>query len=141
MGDKVGMSEATLLNMLNISPFTYGLIIVKVYDSGTIFDPFILDITDEELRQRFMIGVRNVAALSLKVGIPTMASAPHSLVNGMKNLLAVAAAQGVDVAFAEFLSAKLHRNHPAAYSPQLAEELEQGRPEEGECISTCSQRH
>ena len=24
-GDKVGASEATLLNMLNISPFTYGL--------------------------------------------------------------------------------------------------------------------
>ena len=26
-GDKVGASEATLLNMLNISPFTYGLVI------------------------------------------------------------------------------------------------------------------
>ena len=26
-GDKVGASEATLLNMLNISPFSYGLII------------------------------------------------------------------------------------------------------------------
>ena len=52
MGDKVGMSEATLLNMLNISPFTYGLVIVKVYDSGTVFDPFILDITDDELRAK-----------------------------------------------------------------------------------------
>ena len=51
-GDKVGMSEATLLNMLNISPFTYGLVIVKVYDSGTVFDPFILDITDDELRAK-----------------------------------------------------------------------------------------
>lgn len=27
MGDKVGASEATLLNMLNISPFSYGLVI------------------------------------------------------------------------------------------------------------------
>lgn len=27
IGDKVGPSEATLLNMLNISPFSYGLII------------------------------------------------------------------------------------------------------------------
>merc|ERR1712038_2034710 len=33
-GDKVGASEATLLNMLNVSPFTYGLIIEQVYDSG-----------------------------------------------------------------------------------------------------------
>merc|ERR1711864_14047 len=44
-GDKVGMSESTLLNMLKISPFTYGLIIQKVYDSGSVFDPEILDIT------------------------------------------------------------------------------------------------
>merc|ERR1719322_538182 len=33
-GDRVGMSEATLLNMLKISPFSYGLVISKVYDSG-----------------------------------------------------------------------------------------------------------
>ena len=31
-GQKVGASEATLLNMLNISPFSYGLIIQAVYD-------------------------------------------------------------------------------------------------------------
>merc|ERR1712219_36265 len=47
IGDKVGMSDSTLLNMLGISPFTYGLIIKKVYDSGTVFDPAILDITDD----------------------------------------------------------------------------------------------
>merc|ERR1711893_518670 len=47
-GDKVGASEATLLNMLKISPFKYGLIIEQVYDSGTIFDPAILDVTDED---------------------------------------------------------------------------------------------
>merc|ERR1711872_1094920 len=45
--DKVGASEATLLNMLKISPFTYGLIIQKVYDSGSVFSPEILDITDD----------------------------------------------------------------------------------------------
>merc|ERR1719382_547260 len=42
IGDKVGASEATLLNMLKISPFTYGLLIQKVYDAGSIFDPEIL---------------------------------------------------------------------------------------------------
>jgi len=98
-GDKVGMSEATLLNMLGISPFTYGLVVVKVYDSGTVFDPAILDVTDDDLRSRFMSGVMNVAALSLSIGYPTMASAPHSIVNGMKNLMAVAAM--TDITFKE----------------------------------------
>lgn len=90
-GDRVGMSEATLLNMLGISPFTYGLVVAQVYDSGTIFAPGILDITDEDLRARFSLGVRNVAAVCLKINYPTMASAPHSLANGMKNCLAIAA--------------------------------------------------
>lgn len=75
-GDKVGLSEATLLNMLKISPFTYGLIVQKVYDSGSVFDPEILDITTEDLQAKFMQGVATVAAVSLQIGYPTMASAP-----------------------------------------------------------------
>jgi large subunit ribosomal protein LP0 len=52
-GDKVGASDATLLNMLNISPFSYGLLVQMVYDSGTIFEPAILDIKPEDLRVKF----------------------------------------------------------------------------------------
>merc|ERR1712015_346579 len=86
------MSEATLLNMLKISPFSYGLVISKVYDSGSVFDPEILDITDADLLAKFASGVANVAALSLAINYPNVASVPHSIVNGMKNLLATAAA-------------------------------------------------
>src|ERR1700743_3626250 len=39
VGAKVGASEATLLNMLNISPFTYGMGIAQVYDHGQTFAP------------------------------------------------------------------------------------------------------
>jgi len=100
-GDRVGASEATLLNMLNISPFTYGLIIEQVYDSGTVFEPSILDITDDDLRKRFMEGVVNLACVSLAMGYPTIASVPHIIVNGFKNLLAIAAATEVEFKEAE----------------------------------------
>lgn len=53
-GEKVGASEATLLNMLGISPFTYGLVIEKIYDDGSMLDPEILDITNEQLQASFM---------------------------------------------------------------------------------------
>ena len=53
-GERVDASAATLLNMLNISPFTYGLVVQQVYDSGTVFEPKILDIKPEALRARFM---------------------------------------------------------------------------------------
>lgn len=101
VGDKVGASEATLLNMLNISPFSYGLIIEQVYDSGSIFSPNILDIKPEDLCAKFQAGVANIAAVSLSIGYPTIASAPHSIVNGFKNLLAVAAVTEVEFKEAE----------------------------------------
>lgn len=88
-GDKVGASDATLLNMLKISPFTYGLEIKQVYDQGSIYSPEVLDITPESIIQKFMAGVRNVAAVSLEIGYPTAASVPHSLVNSFKKLLAI----------------------------------------------------
>lgn len=117
-GDKVGMSEATLLNMLKISPFTYGLVVQKVYDNGSIFDPEILDICDDDLRAKFMDGVANVAALSLGIGYPTVASAPHSLVNGMKNLLAVAAA--TEITFKEAEMVKAFLENPDAFAAVAA---------------------
>uniref|UniRef100_A0A8D8ZXN3 60S acidic ribosomal protein P0 n=1 Tax=Cacopsylla melanoneura TaxID=428564 RepID=A0A8D8ZXN3_9HEMI len=95
-GDKVGPSEPPLLNMLNISPFSYGLIIKMVYDSGTIFEPKILDIKPEDLRIKFLEGVPPLASVCLSIGYPTVASVPHSIVNGFKNLLALAAATEVD---------------------------------------------
>ncbi|XP_073529501.1 large ribosomal subunit protein uL10 [Phyllobates terribilis] len=89
-GDKVGASEATLLNMLNISPFSFGLIIQQVYDNGSIYSPEVLDITEDTLRTRFLEGVRNVASVCLQIGYPTIASVPHSVINGYKRVLAVA---------------------------------------------------
>lgn len=103
-GDKVGASEATLLNMLNISPFSYGLLVEQVYDSGTIFAPEILDIKPEDLREKFMAGVANLASVCLSIGYPTVASAPHSIANGFKNLLAIAAV--TDVEFPEAATIK-----------------------------------
>lgn len=91
-GKRVGASEASLLNLLNISPFTYGLTIVQVYDNGQIFPVSILDITDEELVSHFVSAVNTIASISLAIGYPTLPSVGHTLVNNYKNLLAVAIA-------------------------------------------------
>jgi len=89
LGTKVGASEATLLNMLNISPFTYGMTVTQIYDNGTTFAPAVLDIEDSTLLGHLMEGIRRIAALSLQLNYPTLASIPHSLINGFKNLLAI----------------------------------------------------
>jgi len=117
-GDKVGMSEATLLNMLNISPFSYGLVVNQVYDNGAIFSPKVLDITEEDIKAKFMSGVANIAAVSLAIGYPTAASVPHSVVNGFKNLLAIAAE--TEVTFAEAEKLKAFLADPSAFAVAAA---------------------
>jgi len=117
-GERVGPSEATLLNMLNISPFSYGLQVQMVYDSGSIFEPKILDIKPEDLRAKFMAGVRNVAAVSLKIGYPTIASAPHSIINGFKNCLAVAAV--TDISFKQAETLKEFLKDPSKFAAAAA---------------------
>jgi len=89
-GDKVGSSEATLLQMLDIKPFQYGLQMIAVYDDGSVFDAEVLDITDEVILSKFGAGIANVASLSLGLNFPTAAAFPHVVINAYKNLLAIA---------------------------------------------------
>jgi len=140
LGEKVGASEATLLNMLNISPFTYGLQIEMVYDSGTVFDLAILDITDDDIRKRFLEGVRNISSVSLAINYPTLVSVPHSVINAFKNLLAIAVA--TDIEFKEAQSAKEFVKDPskfvvaapvaAAAAAPAAKKVEEKKVEEAE---------
>jgi large subunit ribosomal protein LP0 len=91
-GEKVGPSEATLLNMLNISPFTYGLSVISVYDDGNVFEPALLDITDDVLLERLQSGIQQIACLSLALKFPTVASVPHVLINTFKDVAAISLA-------------------------------------------------
>uniref|UniRef100_A0A2K6MDC8 60S acidic ribosomal protein P0 n=1 Tax=Rhinopithecus bieti TaxID=61621 RepID=A0A2K6MDC8_RHIBE len=106
-GDKVGASEATLLNMLNISPFSFGLVIQQVFDNGSIYNPEVLDITAETLHSRFLEGVRNVASVCLQIGYPTVASVPHSIINGYKRVLALSVEMDYTFPLAEKVKAFL----------------------------------
>merc|ERR1711962_1389968 len=118
VGDKVGSSEATLLQMLNIKPFEYGFDILHVYDSGSVFSPDILDITEADIRAKFCAGVANIAAISLNIGYPTIASVPHSIANGFKNLMAVAAV--TDIEFPEVEHLKAYLADPSAFAVAAA---------------------
>jgi large subunit ribosomal protein LP0 len=89
-GEKVGSSESALLAKLGIRPFSYGLVVTNVYDGGSVFSPEVLDLTDDDLVEKFASGVSMVASLSLALSYPTLAAAPHMFINGYKNVLAVA---------------------------------------------------
>lgn len=88
-GNRVTDSQAALLQKLNIKPFTYGLVPIKVYDNGSVFDVKVLDINETDLLAKFFGGVGVLAALSMELGLPNKASITHSINNAYKALLAI----------------------------------------------------
>jgi len=117
-GTRVGPSEATLLNLLNISPFTYGMTVVQIYDAGNVFSPEVLDIDESELIDRFLSGINTIAAISLALNYPTIVSVTHSLVNAYKNLLAISLA--TDYTFEAAEKIKEYLANPDAFVVEAA---------------------
>jgi len=142
-GTRVGTSEATLLNMLNISPFTYGMTVVQIFDQGNVFSPSVLDIDEKDLIDRFLSGIKTIAAISLALKYPTIVSVTHTLVNAYKNLIAVALVtdysfEGAEKikeilanpeAFAAAAAAAAPEAAPAAAAETKAEEKEEEKEE------------
>jgi large subunit ribosomal protein LP0 len=127
-GTRVGSSEATLLNMLNISPFTYGMSVVQIFDQGNAFAPSVLDVDEQELVDRFLSGIKSIAAISLALKYPTIVSVSHSLVNSYKNLLAIALATEYTFEGAE--KAKEYLANPEAFAAAAPAATESAAPTE-----------
>jgi len=89
-GEKVGASEATLLQKLKIKPFSYGLQIRQIFDDGAVYNPSVLDITPDAIGKKIADAATRIAALSLVIGYPTLPSVPHTLSRAFKNLLSIA---------------------------------------------------
>lgn len=117
-GDKVGSSEAALLAKLGIRPFSYGLIVLSVYDNGSVFSPEVLDMTEDDLMEKFAAGISMVTALSLAVSFPTLAAAPHMFINAYKNVLAVAVA--TEYSFPQADKVKEYLEDPTKFAVAVA---------------------
>jgi len=120
-GEKVGGSEAAILQKLDIKPFFYGLLPVMVYEHGMIFNPELLDITDDQILDKFRHGVSRVAALSLKTNLPTLAAVPHYLARAYQNIAAISLA--TEYTFPRIATLKELLSNPEAMAAAAAEIL------------------
>ena len=119
-GQKVLPGQAALLEKLNIRPFSYGMTIKTVYDDGAIYDPHVLDLNETAIMTKFFNGVNKVAALSLAMGYPTLASLPHSLNNAFRKLVAVVIAEGMTYSFEKAEPFKAFLADPSAFAAPAA---------------------
>jgi large subunit ribosomal protein LP0 len=119
VGDKIGATEAALLDKLKIYPFEYKMHVRKVLQNGSVFDAAVLEISSDDILAKFRKAINNQASAGLGLGVPNKASAPHTILNGFKNLVAVSAMSGF-----EFPQAKkmldAAKNAPAAGAPAAA---------------------
>jgi len=91
-GEKVDGTQALLLDKLKNYPFEYKMNITKIIQDGSMFDAKVLSLTNDTILAKFKKAVQTQAQLSLAAGFPTAASAPHSILNAFKNMVAVCAA-------------------------------------------------
>lgn len=116
--EKVSASAATLLQKLNIRPFSYGLKVTQVYDDGCTYDASVLDLGDDVIIGKFREGVANVAAMSRGLNIPTQASAPHCILEAFK--FATAFVLDTDYEFEQMKMMKEMLKNPGAFAAVAA---------------------
>ena len=68
----------------------------RVLQDGSLFDAAVLDLDSAAILAKFQNAIKTQASLSLGIGYSTSASAPHTLLNGFKNLIAVSAETGFE---------------------------------------------
>jgi len=126
-GKKVGSSEAALLQMLNMRPFTYGLKLTQCYDEGTVYPAKLLSTSPNDVFKAFAAGVGNIAALSLALGFPTLPAFPHVVGKGFRNVVAVALA--TDYSFKQAEAFKNRSATPLPTAPVAEKKVEQPKVE------------
>lgn len=88
-GERISASAVALLSKLGIKPFFFGIVVPNVSENGSVYSSAVLDMTEDDLANKMMNGIRKVAALSLATGYPTLASVPHSIANAFKKIIAI----------------------------------------------------
>jgi large subunit ribosomal protein LP0 len=133
IGDRVGSNEAALLQKLGISPFSYSLKVAHVFDNGNVYGAGVLEITPESIKASYRKVLSNIASVSLEIGIPSKASAPHSIMKAFKNLLAVGFASDYSFEAVDKLKA-LAASGPVVEGKAAAVAVEEEAPEEPEDV-------
>merc|ERR1719453_2059401 len=117
-GDKVDPSQAALLQKMDIMPFAYGLVPIAVFDGNSLFSPEVLDISDDQILGSFSRCLKESAALSLEVNMPTVASVPYAIMLSFMNMMALAAE--TDATFEKAEPMKAYLKDPSAFAGLLS---------------------
>jgi len=112
-GEKVGQSEAALLDKLNIQPFSYKAEVRTVFDSGFVYPSALLNLGTNDVLQTLAKGLQRVATISMQIGFPSLASVPHLIANAYRNLISISIETNYD--FEGSVKVKEYLKDPSAF--------------------------
>lgn len=131
-GEKVGVSQAVLLQKLNIKPFRYGAVIDVVYDNGVVYSAKALEMTEQDIVKKFQEGVQAATAVSIAANLPTEAAAPHLIMNAFQSLLGFSKQTGVTFPLADKIFSNMSAAAAAPVAAAPVEEKKEEKKEEKE---------
>jgi len=88
-GEKIGNSEAALLDKLNIMPFSYRAEVKHVYDAGFVYPSSLLSLGESDVLQLLSKGIQRIATISIQTGFPSLAAVPHQIARAYRNLISI----------------------------------------------------
>ena len=88
-GNWANTSELALLQKLNVKPYTYGMNLIDMYNSGSFFDTHVFDTTNNVLAENFIAMLNSTLKLSLALYLSTKARITYSVANMFKACHAV----------------------------------------------------
>lgn len=97
-GERVTPSQANLLNIMDIMPFTYAMKMENIYDNE-FYEPWIADITDEDVSTLMKNTIQQVTALAIGTNTVTKTSAPFMARDAIKQAIGVCLALDIDNKF------------------------------------------
>jgi large subunit ribosomal protein LP0 len=92
--EKVTSSHVALLSKLDQKPFFYGIKVTHIYEDGSVYPSNVLDITADSIIAKFTRSVSQITALSLRVGLPSALTIPHSIGGAFRKLMGLALGSG-----------------------------------------------
>lgn len=96
-GDVVTISDAKLLSMLRITPFEFGLNIIKVFEGSDVYSKDLLRISEESISNALNESISLMAALSLGSSITTEASVPFEIKNAFADVVKISLGSGFKI--------------------------------------------
>ncbi|EJW02557.1 hypothetical protein EDEG_03035 [Edhazardia aedis USNM 41457] len=103
-GTKVTPSQANLLSIMGVKAFVFFMKIVNLIEDGHIYEPWVIDIEEDTIKDVTKKAIESVGAVCMATGFSSKLTVPFEMANAYRNVLSVCLAADFRIAQTEALT-------------------------------------